>query len=119
MNFLGAPGAKAMGTATSIATTARTQLLRPCAMGFDLIVVAANLTSSIAFGNQLCPSTILCHAKMLCRTAETDLIGIRYLYLAKSAGAAVPQIPPRSHKATFGQPGPVRASVGSSEFVVV
>jgi len=25
-------------------------------MGFDLIVLATNLTSSIAFGNQLCPS---------------------------------------------------------------
>jgi hypothetical protein len=30
----------------------------------------------------------LCHAKMLCRTAQSDVIGIRYLYLASSAGAA-------------------------------
>jgi len=62
-------------------------------MGFDLIIIAANLTSSIAFGNQLCPSTILCDAKMFCRTAQSDVIGIRYLYLASSAGSAVPQIP--------------------------
>jgi hypothetical protein len=53
MKFLGASPAKAIGTATSITPTSRRQLLRRCIIGFDLAVVAANLTSSSVFGNQL------------------------------------------------------------------
>src|ERR1700719_1089226 len=53
MKFLGGSPAKAIGTVTSITPTTRRQLLRRCTIGFDLAVVAANLTSSSVFGNQL------------------------------------------------------------------
>src|SRR6266481_1463135 len=94
MKFLGGCCVKAIGTATSIAPTARMQLLKPCAMGFDLIAVAANLTSSIALGNQLCPSVACAIRKCLPRWCDLTRIGIRYLYLDGSRGSVnpVPQI---------------------------
>jgi hypothetical protein len=54
-----------IGATTSITPTARIQLLSRRAMGVDLVVVAADLTSSITIGIQLWPP-ITC-AKMFCR----------------------------------------------------
>jgi hypothetical protein len=65
MQFLSGSRAKATGATTSITPTARIQLLSAAPCGVDLVVVAADLTSSITIGNQFWPP-IAC-GRLFCR----------------------------------------------------